>query len=367
MATPQITAVKCASRCASHGRVQNGGVVKIRGQRLSSTRRIGFLGGPGRSDDVYVGVHPKIDTNVSVRVPYSASSGPLSAWVSARVHSKPSKRLTVVPSPPPQPSPNLTAARGPADPGSPQIETAVSTGRYLFDSATGVAFSYRLADSTPDSVSVALVRVSDGSVLHTWTADAVAPGEKQTVTWSGIENGKVQPDGRYAFRLVAHSPSGATARNAANDDPQRDAFDLHGYTFPLRGKHSYGTGVDRFGAPRSGHRHEGQDVLAACGTPIVAARGGVVKAKRYQSAAGNYVAIDARGTGIDFFYAHLRSPSPLSVGDRVYTGERIGNVGDTGDAHGCHLHFEMWTSPGWYSGGHPFDPLSYLKAWDRYS
>jgi len=367
VATPQITAVKCASRCASHGRVQNGGVVKIRGQRLSSTRRIGFLGGPGRSDDVYVGVHPKSDTNVSVRVPYSASSGPLSAWVSARVHSKPSKRLTVVPSPPPQPSPNLTAARGPADPGSPQTETAVTTGRYLFDSAAGVAFSYRLADSTPDSVSVALVRVSDGSVLHTWTADAVAPGEKQTVTWSGIENGKVQPDGRYAFRLVAHSPSGATARNAANDDPQRDAFDLHGYTFPLRGKHSYGTGVDRFGAPRSGHRHEGQDVLAACGTPIVAARGGVVKAKRYQSAAGNYVAIDARGTGIDFFYAHLRSPSPLSVGDRVYTGERIGNVGATGDAHGCHLHFEMWTSPGWYSGGHPYDPLSYLKAWDRYS
>jgi murein DD-endopeptidase MepM/ murein hydrolase activator NlpD len=179
--------------------------------------------------------------------------------------------------------------------------------------------------------------------------------------------GKVEPDGRYLFRMVARSGSGASARNAADDDLQRDAFDLHGYAFPLLGNHSFGGGANRFGAARSGHRHEGQDVLAACGTPIVAARGGVIKAKRYQSAAGNYVVIDATGTGVDFMYAHLRSPSPFTAGDRVYTGQRIGNVGATGDASGCHLHFEMWTSPGWYSGGHPFDPLPYLKAWDRYS
>jgi hypothetical protein len=41
-----------------------------------------------------------------------------------------------------------------------------------------------------------------------------------------------------------------------------------------------------------------------------------------------------------------------------------GGGGDTGDADGCHLHFEIWTAPGWYTGGHPIDPLPFLEAWD---
>jgi murein DD-endopeptidase MepM/ murein hydrolase activator NlpD len=39
-------------------------------------------------------------------------------------------------------------------------------------------------------------------------------------------------------------------------------------------------------------------------------------------------------------------------------------VGDTGNAWGCHLHFELWTAPGWYAGGEPFDPLPRLQRWD---
>jgi murein DD-endopeptidase MepM/ murein hydrolase activator NlpD len=137
--------------------------------------------------------------------------------------------------------------------------------------------------------------------------------------------------------------------------------------FPVRGRHNYGDAGARFGARRSGHRHQGQDVMARCGTPLVAARGGKVKFKQYHAAAGNYVVIDAAGTDVDYVYMHLAEPTPFRPGDRVYTGQRIGSVGDTGDAQGCHLHIELWTGPGWYDGGKPFDPLSSLRAWDSWS
>jgi murein DD-endopeptidase MepM/ murein hydrolase activator NlpD len=142
---------------------------------------------------------------------------------------------------------------------------------------------------------------------------------------------------------------------------------MYGYAFPLLGAHDFGGAAGRFGAPRSGHTHEGQDVLAACGVPVVAARGGRVQYSGYQGAAGNYVVIDGRGTGYDTAYMHLRAPSPLHTGDPVRTGQPIGVVGDTGDATACHLHFELWTPPGWYEGGSPVDPLPYLKKWDSYS
>ena len=77
--------------------------------------------------------------------------------------------------------------------------------------------------------------------------------------------------------------------------------------------------------------------------------------------------IDGEGTDVDYAYMHLSEPSPLAKDTRVYTGQRIGSVGDTGDAKGCHLHFEMWSGPGWYTGGAPLDPLPSLVAWDAYS
>ena len=78
----------------------------------------------------------------------------------------------------------------------------------------------------------------------------------------------------------------------------------------------------------------------------MAARGGKVKTKAYQSRAGNYLVIDGDGTGNDYAYMHMAAPSPFEEGDRVYTGQQIGQVGETGRASGCHLHFEAWSAPG---------------------
>jgi murein DD-endopeptidase MepM/ murein hydrolase activator NlpD len=77
--------------------------------------------------------------------------------------------------------------------------------------------------------------------------------------------------------------------------------------------------------------------------------------------------IDGAGTGVDYVYMHLKAPALVEKGDTVSTGQPIGEVGDTGDANGCHLHMELWSAPGWYTGGSAFDPLPSLKKWDRQS
>lgn len=142
---------------------------------------------------------------------------------------------------------------------------------------------------------------------------------------------------------------------------------LH-HVFPIRGPHNYGGSQSRFGAPRGDHRHQGQDIFANCGTPLVAALGGRVDVRAYQAGgAGYYVVIDGDGTRKDYVYMHLRDPASVARGSHVDTGQLIGYVGHTGSASGCHLHFERWTAPGWYEGGHPFDPLPALRYWDSYS
>jgi murein DD-endopeptidase MepM/ murein hydrolase activator NlpD len=144
-------------------------------------------------------------------------------------------------------------------------------------------------------------------------------------------------------------------------------FTFVGAVFPVRGPHDYGEGGAAFGAGRAGHMHEGQDVMADCGTPLVAARGGIVVMRARQALAGNYLVIQDPITGMSNMYAHLRAPATVRRGQRVETGQPIGVVGQTGDASACHLHFELWTAPGWYQGGAPIDPLPTLQAWDRLS
>jgi murein DD-endopeptidase MepM/ murein hydrolase activator NlpD len=144
-----------------------------------------------------------------------------------------------------------------------------------------------------------------------------------------------------------------------------DVLTVADHVFPVAGKHDFGGAGANFGSGRAGHSHQGHDVFARCGTPMVAARGGRIQARKYHYAAGNYVVIDATGSGTDYVYMHLEAPSPFRRGDRVATGQRIGAVGDSGNARGCHLHFELWSAPGYYEGGRPFDPLPALKAWDR--
>jgi murein DD-endopeptidase MepM/ murein hydrolase activator NlpD len=232
------------------------------------------------------------------------------------------------------------------------------------------SLSYTIGSDQPENDLQIDVVNSAGEVVKTFYRENVAPDVASKVRWDGATNeGRPARNGRYSFRI---SPQSATAtapaaRKSSSSTALSLGFAFYGYAFPILGSHEYGMSAGRFGAARSGHTHQGQDVMAACGTPLVAARGGKVQMSTWDDAAGNYLVIDGKGTGNDFMYAHLAEPSPLKVGESVRTGQPIGVVGETGDAQGCHLHFEIWGAPGWYEGGSPFDPLPYLQKWDAYS
>lgn len=101
---------------------------------------------------------------------------------------------------------------------------------------------------------------------------------------------------------------------------------------------------------RRRHAHEGVDIGAAAGTPILAANDGVVVySDDGMTGYGNAVLI-AHADGSVTLYGHC-SATFVVPGQRVARGEVIAAVGDTGLAHGAHLHFEL------HVAGHPIDPM----------
>ena len=364
---PVISSVKCVSMCAGETRVEAGGTLRVVGKRLRNVRTVVFNGSSSTTgDDVKVRVEPTSTRRFRVKVPLSAASGSLTARKSSTVSSEPSSRIVVLPPPPPEQSAELTPSTGPRDPGAPSLETGISSGRIYF-AGTAVKFSYRVNADEPVPVTVELVRAEDDAVIRTWNPGPVEPNTVHTIRWSGKTTSGAAKTGRYVFRVTAQSSDGALARSSSTTDATRDAFDLFSHIFPIRGRHDYGGAGSRFGSGRPGHSHQGQDIFANCGTKLAAARAGTVKSNQYHSEAGYYVVVDGYKSKFDYVYMHLQGRSPFRTGDQVRTGQMIGRVGDSGNAQGCHLHYEMWTAPGWYDGGNPIDPYPHLKVWDGWS
>ncbi len=88
----------------------------------------------------------------------------------------------------------------------------------------------------------------------------------------------------------------------------------------------------------SGHR--GADICAAYGTTIIASDSGTVVAAGWHYSYGNYVEID-HGNGYKTLYGHMSAIS-VTQGQAVAQGDKIGEVGSTGNSTGNHCHFEMF-------------------------
>ena len=103
-------------------------------------------------------------------------------------------------------------------------------------------------------------------------------------------------------------------------------------------------------------RHEGIDIFAPRGTPVVAAADGWITAQTTNRLGGNVVWVWSMRPRIALYYAHLDRHA-VSPGDRVKAGDVLGYVGNTGNARGAspHLHFGIYAPP---SGA--IDPLPYV-------
>jgi murein DD-endopeptidase MepM/ murein hydrolase activator NlpD len=222
----------------------------------------------------------------------------------------------------------------------------VHTGRALTvawpRSATLAPGGYRLVVSAHDHHGGTLLRGAHGSGVVGLTVIAPTP--------------KPMPP--------APAPAPAPSPPAGVPTPAETASG--GAVFPVRGQHDFGGPENLFGAPRAGYLHQGQDILTAEGTSVVAPLAGTILTTSYQASGAGYYAVEHTAVGFDLMFAHCAAGSlAVSTGQAVTPGQALCNAGQTGDATAPHLDFEMWVG-GWQaSGGQPIDPLPYLQAWEQ--
>jgi murein DD-endopeptidase MepM/ murein hydrolase activator NlpD len=212
-------------------------------------------------------------------------------------------------------------------------------------------------------VRVDLLSMLSGKPVATLALGRRATGRTYTRTWR-----PTLAAGRYTARLRATTLRRAGRARASSTS----TIEIHeapvvaaSGVFPVQGPYSLGGAGSRFGAGREGHTHQGQDISAAAGTPLVAPRAGFISWRAYQSdGAGHYVVLHG-DDGRDYVFMHMQGGSVVvQKGQGVAAGERLGAVGQSGHADGPHLHFEIWPD-GWYSSkkSKPIDPLPDLLAW----
>jgi murein DD-endopeptidase MepM/ murein hydrolase activator NlpD len=338
---PELTDVICIERCAGARQATFGSRVRLEGRNLEAVQEVLFAGGGGRIATAPAAVGA---ATVEAVVPDAAVTGTVAVNAYDVAAESPVALEIVAPAAIPDGSSfRLTSA-------------AAKPRKTYFDGVRSPRLTYFFEGLESTSVRIDVVARSTKEVVRTWVVDGAVANAENVAEWDGrAADGRLAPNGKYKFRIG--SAAGASVATTADA-----RFGFYQYRYPISAEHGYGDG---FGAGRG---HQGQDVFADCGATLRATRGGRVQWNRTHAAAGNYLVIDGKRTRRDFMYAHLLSPSPLEEGDRVRTGQRIGQVGATGNATGCHLHFEVWSGPGWYEGGEPLPAVRrLLKSWDAWS
>jgi murein DD-endopeptidase MepM/ murein hydrolase activator NlpD len=340
---PQPRDLACVQQCPPGDHVAvAGSTLQVTGVALGSVTEVTYASSGGR-----IAAPAKVlsDRAVQAKVPDSAIDGPVGVSGTGGSVRVPGDELRVLP-----------ASSVPTG-GSFTLDSARATPKSAFyDGTRAPKLTYSFRGGSTTDVVITVVNRETEEVVDSFVDQAAEPNAASVATWDGTTSeGTTAPNGEYQFRIG----NGASAKAKST---RNATFSFHKFRFPLAVKHGYGDG---YGAGRG---HEGQDVFAKCGSKLLAVRGGRVQMNDVQSEAGNYLVIDGKGTRMDFMYAHMLRPSPLREGQRVRTGQVIGQVGQTGNAQGCHLHFELWSAPGYYEGGQAMPSVgTFLKTLDSWS
>ena len=182
---------------------------------------------------------------------------------------------------------------------------------------------------------------------HHVSATAIpAPRPASVVTGTGID-----PDGPWNPPSLPLGGAADGVRQKARPQPPRVTAATAGAAWVNPNPTARVTSC--FGM-RWGRLHEGVDLAAPDGTPIVAAGAGIVVRAGVAEGYGNAVLID-HGNGFLTHYGHL-SAITVTVGQHVAAGQQIGNEGSTGHSTGPHLHFEV--HQGFYKD--PIEPTMWM-------
>jgi murein DD-endopeptidase MepM/ murein hydrolase activator NlpD len=343
---PELSDAVCIETCGGMHKATTHSTVQLTGRHLSGVNKVLFKAKDGGK--LKVKPSSAESRSVTATVPSGASTGKPKVTDPYDNKATSPQSIKIIP---PGDIPDTGAFK--------LKEISAKPHTAYYDGKKKPKVHYLFTNTEPADVRIDVIDRKTDEVVDSITKAGQEPNVEHSAHWNGKVDGSKRSasSGEYKFRVGPASGKLASSDTAG--------FKFRPYKFPVRGPHTYGDGV---GAPRAGHTHEGQDVLAACGTKLQAVRGGRVQYRAYQSAAGNYLVIDGKGTGHDYVYMHLKKPSPLHRGEKVKTGQEIGVVGSTGDATACHLHFEEWSAPGWYEGGHFMKAVTrHLKKWDSWS
>ncbi len=197
--------------------------------------------------------------------------------------------------------------------------------------------------------------------------DAVEDTSRKLAEISGVEKDAQAVRGQGGPSRPVDSAAALAALVAKTERLEREMRDYEdllrrrGMTpsiWPVSGKLESGMGGRRnpFGG-RGFEYHEGQDIDAAYGTPVMVAAGGTVTIAGRQRGYGNVIYVD-HGAGLSTRYGHL-SEIDVKIGQTVTRGQTIGLVGSTGRSTGPHLHYEVRIN------SQPVDPRQYLPGAER--
>ncbi len=165
----------------------------------------------------------------------------------------------------------------------------------------------------------------------------------------GAGKGIATPKPKPIIKTTTSRPRSTGGTSSPVRQPSR--YTGGSMTWPVVGGNNYISQYFHYG-------HYGLDIAADYGSRVRAAAGGTVTFAGWKSNGGGYQVWIAHGSGLYTTYNHM-SAVTVGRGESVGRGDQVGRIGQSGNATGPHLHFEVWRGPVW-DGGTRVNPLGYL-------